>query len=64
VLGNEEDVQLAVEAAEEALKTFSQTSKKERIQYLRQLHDAVEARIPELIDVMVREYGGTYSLLP
>jgi aldehyde dehydrogenase (NAD+) len=37
VLGNEEDVQLAVEAAKEALKAFSQTSKKERIQYLKQL---------------------------
>lgn len=61
VLGNEEDVQLAVEAAKEALKAFSQTSKKERIQYLKQLHDAVEARIPELVDVMVREYGGTYQ---
>lgn len=59
VLGNEEDVQLAVNAAQKALKTFSKTSKAERIQYLTQLRDAVAARMPELIDIMVNEYGGT-----
>jgi len=61
VLGNEEDVQLAVAAAKNALKTFSKTSKEERIQYLQNLRDAVEARLPELIDIMVQEYGGTYQ---
>lgn len=61
ILGNEEDVQLAVAAAQQAFKSFSQTTKEERIQYLTKLRDSVAARLPELIDVMVQEYGGTYQ---
>jgi len=61
VLGNEQDVQDAVLAAQAAFKTFSQTTKAERIQYLKQLRQAVEERLPELIDTMVQEYGGTYQ---
>jgi len=61
VLGNEEDVQLAVAAAQKALKTFSKTSKEQRIQYLEQLRDAVAARSTDLVNVMVQEYGGTHQ---
>ncbi len=61
VLGNEQDVNLAVAAAKEAYKTFSQTTKEERIAYLQKLHDAVAKRQDELVDVMVSEYGGTYQ---
>jgi len=61
ILANQEDVQDAVNAAQEAFKSFSQTTKQQRIQYLKQLRAAVEARLPELIDIMVQEYGGTYQ---
>lgn len=61
VLGNEQDVNLAVAAAKEAYKTFSLTTKEQRIAYLQLLHDAVVKREQELIDVMVQEYGGTYQ---
>lgn len=60
-LGDEQDVNLAVAAAKEAYKTFSQTTKQERLDYLQQLHDAVAKRQDELAAVMVLEYGGTYQ---
>lgn len=59
VLGNEEDVKDAVSAAQKALGSFSQSTKEERIQYLERLRDAVAHRLPDLIDIMVKEYGGT-----
>jgi len=61
VLGDEQDVNLAVAAAKEAYKTFSQTTKEERIAYLQKMHDAVAKRQDELVAVMVQEYGGTYQ---
>lgn len=61
ILGNEEDVKDAVKAAQAAFESFSKTTKEQRIQYLHQLRDAVEVRLPELIDIMVQEYGGTYQ---
>ncbi|WP_417352837.1 aldehyde dehydrogenase family protein [Flavobacterium alkalisoli] len=59
ILGDETDTQLAVAAAKEAFKTFSQTTKEERIAYLQKLYDVVKQRECELIEVMVKEYGGT-----
>jgi len=59
VLGDEEDTQKAIAAAKEAFKTFSKTSKEERIVYLQRLHDAVAKRQDELVNTMVEEYGGT-----
>lgn len=61
VLGNEQDTLNAIAAAKEAYKTFSQTTKEERLGYLQNLHDAVAKRKDELIDVMVKEYGGTFQ---
>lgn len=58
-LGNKQDAQDAIAAAKEAFKTFSQTTKAERIDYLKRLHEVVSRRKDELIDVMVEEYGGT-----
>ncbi|TPD72284.1 aldehyde dehydrogenase family protein [Flavobacterium microcysteis] len=60
-LGNKQDAQDAIAAAKEAFKTFSQTTKAERIDYLKRLHEVVSRRKDELIDVMVEEYGGTYQ---
>lgn len=59
VLGDETDTKAAVAAAKEAFKTFSRTTKEQRIGYLRALRDAVAKREKELVDVMVEEYGGT-----
>jgi len=59
VLGNEQDARTAIAAAKEAFKTFSQTTKAERIEYLKRMREAVSRRKDELVDVMVEEYGGT-----
>src|SRR6201982_2789546 len=57
-LGDEEDTRRAIAAAKRAFASFSRTTKEERSRYLRQLHTAVSARIDDLTDVMVEEYGG------
>jgi aldehyde dehydrogenase (NAD+) len=57
-LGDEEDTRRAVAAAKRAFAEFSRTTKEERSRYLRQLHAAVSARIDDLTDVMIAEYGG------
>jgi aldehyde dehydrogenase (NAD+) len=57
-LGDEEDTRRAIGAARRAFSTFSRTTKKERADTLRRLHEAVSARIDDLTAVMVEEYGG------
>jgi len=57
-LGDEEDTRRAIAAAKRAFTSFSRTTKEERSRYLRRLHEAVSARIDDLTDVMVEEYGG------
>src|SRR5258707_10278135 len=57
-LGDEEDTRRAIAAAKRAFASFSQTTKEERSRYLRQLHEAVSARIDDLTAVMIEEYGG------
>jgi aldehyde dehydrogenase (NAD+) len=57
-LGDEEDARRAIAAAKRAFAEFSRTTKEERCRYLRQLHEAVSARIDDLTDVMIEEYGG------
>ena len=59
ILGNEEDTKAAIAAAREAFKTFSKTTKAERIVLLKKLHEAVSKREEELVSTMVKEYGGT-----
>ncbi len=57
-LGDEEDTRRAITAANRAFATFGRTTKEERSRYLRQLHEAVSARIDDLTAAMVEEYGG------
>jgi len=57
VLGDEEDTKKAVVAAKQAFKSFSKTTKEERIGYLEKLHTAVSKRREELVNTMVEEYG-------
>jgi aldehyde dehydrogenase (NAD+) len=60
-LADEVDTQNAVVAAQEALKTFSKTTKKERLVYLEKIRDVITKRQKDLADVMIEEYGGTYQ---
>jgi aldehyde dehydrogenase (NAD+) len=57
-LADEEDARRAIAAANRAFTSFSRTTKEERSRYLRQLHQAVSARIDDLTAAMVEEYGG------
>src|ERR1700751_4598334 len=57
-LGDEEDARRAIAAAKRAFADFGRTTKEERAKILHHLHEAVGARIGDLTDVMVEEYGG------
>ena len=56
-LGDQEDARRAIDAAKRAFQTFSRTSKDERIAMLRKLYDSVSARIDELTEASIKEYG-------
>jgi aldehyde dehydrogenase (NAD+) len=58
-LGDAEDAQHAIAAAKRAFVDFGRTTKEERARILRRLHEAVSARLDDLTDVMIKEYGGT-----
>jgi aldehyde dehydrogenase (NAD+) len=57
-LADEEDARRAIAAAKRAFADFGRTTKDERAKILRRLHEAVSARIDDLTNVMVEEYGG------
>jgi aldehyde dehydrogenase (NAD+) len=58
-LADEEDARRAIAAAKRAFATFGRTTKEERAEVLRRLHAVVSARIDDLTDAMIEEYGGT-----
>ncbi|MET7748694.1 aldehyde dehydrogenase family protein [Micromonospora sp. NPDC005367] len=57
-LADEVDAEAAVAAAKRALPAWSATSREERIDALRRLHDAVAARLEDIREAVVLEYGG------
>jgi len=57
-LGDEEDTRRAIAAAKRAFATFGRSTVQERAKILRRLHEAASARIKDLTDIMVEEYGG------
>lgn len=59
LLGDEVDARQAISAARRAFATFGHSSKEERSDILRRLHEVVSARISGLTGAMVEEYGGT-----
>ena len=61
-LGNAQDADRAVAAANEAFKTFSLTSKSERLALLRSLKAATEARFEDLAQAMRMEMGAPISM--
>jgi aldehyde dehydrogenase (NAD+) len=58
-LGDEEDTRRAIAAAKRAFATFGRSTKEERAEILRRLHEVVSASIDDLTAAMVEEYGGT-----
>ena len=57
-LGDEEDARRAIAAAKRAFVTFGRTTKEERARFLHKMYEAASARIDDLTDAMVEEYGG------
>ena len=57
-LADEEDTQRAIAAAKRAFATYGRSTKKERAEILRRLHEAASARLDDLTAAMVEEYGG------
>jgi aldehyde dehydrogenase (NAD+) len=57
-LADEEDTRQAIAAAKRAFTTFGHSTKEERTQILRRLHEAALARVDDLTAAMVEEYGG------
>jgi aldehyde dehydrogenase (NAD+) len=60
-LADEQDARRAIAAAKRALASFGRTTKEERAQMLRRLHEVFSARIENLTAAMVEEYGGTVA---
>jgi aldehyde dehydrogenase (NAD+) len=58
MLGDEEDARRAIAAAKRAFQTYSRTTKKDRSEILRRMHEVTSARIGDLTDAMITEYGG------
>ncbi|WP_179402293.1 aldehyde dehydrogenase family protein [Burkholderia guangdongensis] len=56
-LGDEHDARRAIAAASAAFRTWSCTTRDERIAALKRMHKAVAAREDELMDAIVMEYG-------
>src|SRR5579863_9180303 len=57
-LADEDDARRAIAAAKHAFVTFGRTTKEERVEILRRLHEVVSARAENLTNAMVEEYGG------
>jgi aldehyde dehydrogenase (NAD+) len=58
MLGDEEDARRAIAAAKRAFPTYSRTTKNDRSEILRRMHHVTSARVGDLTDAMVTEYGG------
>ena len=56
-LADEKDTRRAIAAAKRAFTSFGGSTKEDRAEILRRLHEAFAARIDDLTDAMVEEYG-------
>ena len=61
-MGNAEDVDLAVSAANEAFVTFSQTSIQDRLDLLIKIKDVTQKRFEELVIAMSTEMGAPMTM--
>jgi aldehyde dehydrogenase (NAD+) len=57
-MADEEDTRDAIAAAKSAFANFGRSTKEERMKILRRLHQAASARVDQLTEAMVEEYGG------
>lgn len=57
-LADEEDTRRAIAAAKRAFATYGRSTKEERSEILRRLHEAASGRLEDLTAAMVEEYGG------
>jgi aldehyde dehydrogenase (NAD+) len=57
-MGDEEDTRDAIAAAKNAFASFGRSTKEERIEILRRLHQVALAHVDDLTAAMVEEYGG------
>jgi aldehyde dehydrogenase (NAD+) len=62
VLGTKADVDAAVAAAQEAFKTFSQTTREERLALLGRIIEEYKKRMPDIAKSMAGEMGAPVSL--
>lgn len=62
VAATAEDIDLAVSAARAALPSWSTTSPKVRAGYMRQIHQELVARAPELAELITNELGMPFKL--
>ncbi|MFC4294576.1 aldehyde dehydrogenase family protein [Novosphingobium tardum] len=60
-LGTKEDVDTAVKAARRAFKTFSQTTRDERIALMNRIVEEYKKRVPDLAQSMAEEMGAPVS---
>ena len=59
LMSEEADMLSAIESAKLAFPSFANSSKKERMDYLQRLHDAVIEGLDKLSEVTIEEYGAT-----
>ena len=57
-LGDEEDARRGIAAAKQTFASYGRSTKKDRVEILHDLHRAIAARVDDLTNAMVEEYGG------
>jgi len=62
ILGSKADVDAAVAAAKEAFKTYSQTSREERLALMGRIIEEYQKRIPDIANSLASEMGAPVSL--
>jgi aldehyde dehydrogenase (NAD+) len=58
MLGDQEEARRAIAAAKRAFVSFARSTKEERANVLRRLHEVLASRIEDLTAAMDEEYGG------
>ncbi|WP_027381222.1 aldehyde dehydrogenase family protein [Chryseobacterium daeguense] len=59
IYADQKDSELAIQAASDALISYSKTTVEQRSAYLKSIHDEILKRIDDLIDATILEYGAS-----
>ena len=62
ILGNNDDVDIAVKAANLAFESFSKTTKEDRLKLLKRIHEVTSDRFEELAQAMSKEMGAPITM--